>query len=449
MHSIYSDFLMKLIFPIGDFLTRQRVINLFRFYKESQWWTKEQLINYQNKKLNKTILTAYQEVLFYKKLYDTYGVKINKIYNVENLHLLPIVKKSDLKSAYPHSCTRKTNWPWKEYFTSGSSGQPFAVRADNLTMSHARALMLLRASFSGWEIGVPSLQTGMSLKRGLVKSLKDTFLRVNYVSAFDLSDNTLDKYLDIIQRKKLRFVMGYPGSIYYLAKRAEDVGFNWELDGVVTWGDNLYNHFRTMIEKIFSCKVTDTYGCGEGIQVAAQCGDSNGAYHIFMPHVVVEIVDDDGLPVNRGESGHIVLTRLDPGAMPLIRYKVGDMGALSTLSSNCWCGRGLDMLLSIEGRDTDAVITPSGNRLIVHFFTGIFEYYPSIESFFVFQDKSGLISIEIVPRSDFNIEHWESIKNEILEKGDPALKIEMRIVNQTSSASFNKRRFVLSEYIKK
>lgn len=447
MKSAYTKLLNGAILPIGDRLTQHRVMSLYRFYAEAQWWNREKLIECQNARLRETIRTVYQEVPFYQKLYDASGIDINSIRTSRDLELVPIVTKSALKAGYPAECTRRTNWPWKEFFTSGSSGQPFAVRVDNLTLSHARALMLLRASFSGWHIGVPSLQTGMSLKRGLVRSLKDLFLKVSYVSAFDLSDTRLDLYLDIIRAKRLKYVMGYPGSIYYLARRARQVGFDWALDGVVTWGDNVYDHYRQAIESAFGCRVTDTYGCGEGIQVAAQCGHSNGAYHIFMPHVIVEVLDDNGIPVNGGNSGHIVLTRLDPGAMPLIRYKVGDMGALS-VTDHCPCGRALEMLSSIDGRDTDAVITPSGNRLIVHFFTGIFEYYPSIENFFVFQDKSGLLSIEIVPSEDFSMKDWESIKGEILEKGDADLQINMKIVKQTSNPTAGKRRFVRSEYLR-
>ena len=90
---------------------------------------------------------------------------------------------------------------------------------------------------------------------------------------------------------------------------------------------------------IFGCRVTDTYGCGEGMQIAVpQCGRNDGAYHIFMPHVALEIVDDHGEPVAPGAVGHIILTRLDPGAMPLIRYRIGDMGVKGP-DEVCPCGR--------------------------------------------------------------------------------------------------------------
>jgi phenylacetate-CoA ligase len=301
--------------------------------------------------------------------------------------------------------------------------------------------MILRAEFSGWRIGDPLLQTGMSLDRGLVKYAKDVMLRTEYVSAFDLSDAVLDSYLNLIDKKNIQYIMGYPGSIYYLARRAREIGFGKKMRGIVSWGDNLFKHYRDSIETQFGCRVTDTYGCGEGIQVAAQC--EYGNYHIFMPHVAVEVVDAYGQPLPDGETGKILLTRLDPGSMPLIRYQVGDIGRKMS-DDRCNCGRGLEMLAAIEGRDTDVVETPNGNRLIVHFFTGIFEYYQSIDTFKVVQKERDVITIQIVPRIDFKPEVMERIKHEIWSKGDPGLKIEIELVKEIPFETSSKRRFVVS-----
>lgn len=412
---MYKFLLQNVLLPFGDLLSRQRVMHFYHYYVQSQRWDLERLLDIQNKNLCRTIQTAYRDVPFYKNLYDGSLINVTYINTVNEISRLPIVTKAMLRNSYPNYCTRSTGWPWHEYCTSGSSGRPFAVRVDNLTMSHARALMLIRANFSGWEIGDPFLQTGMTLERGIVKYVKDNLLRAEYVSAFDLSNLVLDRYLDLIEKKKLDYIMGYPGSIYFIAQRAKEVGYKRRMKGIVSWGDNLYQHFRKLIETQFECRVTDTYGCGEGIQVAAQC--ENGNYHIFMPHVAVEIVDDQGNPVPDGELGNILLTRLDPGSMPLIRYSVGDLGRKSA-NINCTCGRGLEILSSIEGRDTDVIETPNGNRLIVHFFTGIFEYYQSIDTFKVIQEERGGIIIKIVPRSNFREEELEKIKQEIWTKGD-------------------------------
>ena len=127
----------------------------YNFYSKSQWWDKEYLQQYQDARVRETISIAYNEVPFYKELFDKHGVNINNSLNVKDLPRFPVVTKDLLRRAYPDKCTRETSWPWHEYCTSGSSGKPFAVRVDNLTMSMARALMFLRANFSGWNIGDP------------------------------------------------------------------------------------------------------------------------------------------------------------------------------------------------------------------------------------------------------------------------------------------------------
>lgn len=435
--------LKKTILPVADLVTRQRVMSSYRFFRESQWWPLERLREDQEKRLKETLRIAYTEVPFYRERFDRQGVRVEDVAHPRDLVRLPPVTKDELRQAYPDRCTRKTGFPVSEFFTSGSSGRPFAVRVDSSTLSAARALMFLRANFSGWEIGDSFLQTGMSLKRGMVRAVKDYLLGVQYVSAFDLTDAVLDRYLVLIEQHRLQYVMGYPGSIYFLACRARQTGFNHPLKGIVCWGDNLYKNYRKEMEKAFGCRVTDTYGCGEGIQVAAQCGQGGGDYHIFMPHVIVEVVDEQGIPVPEGQPGTILLTRLDAGTMPLIRYRVGDMGRKGP-NTTCPCGRSLETLASIDGRDTDVVITPRGNRLIVHFFTGIFEYFPSVDTFKIIQNQPDAIQVEIVPRKDFVPEHWARIKKEILEKGDPDLKIEMTLVSEIKPESSNKRRFVVS-----
>ncbi len=426
---------------VADRLTRQRVMQNYTFYKDAQWWDRDKLVALQNTKLAELVRVAYAEVPLYRDLFDANNVSPDDVKSLEDIVKLPIITKDILKSGYPERCTRKTKSVAREYFTSGSSGNPFAVLVDNDSMSQARALMLLRANYGGWDLGDPVLQTGMSLRRGVVKKVKDLLFGVHYVSAFDLSDRTLDKYLDLLLKKNIKFLMGYPGSIYALAERASITELQCQLDGIITWGDNLYEHFRKKIEEQFQCRVTDTYGCGEGIQVAAQCPDGHDGYHIFMPHVHVEIVDDEGIPVSRGESGNILLTRLDPGAMPLIRYKIGDVGSLSTVSV-CPCGRGFDLLGELDGRDSDFIYTPKGNKLIVHFFTGIFEYFPEIKEFRIVQEKIDEIKVKFVPEDTFRNEILTQIRHEILEKGDSSLDIQFESVSKIDNKR-GKRRFVV------
>ena len=237
----------NILLKIGDYATKEKVVSFYEFYNKCQWWSKERLIEYQNVKLKELIEISIKEVPFYRDLYAKQGIKAEDIRTQDDLIKLPSVCKADLKMHYPGLCTRETGWPVTEYFTSGSSGNPFAVLVDNYTMSQARALMIMRANYAGWEIGEPVFQTGMTLERGILKKLKDIFFNVYYASAYDLSDSNLDKYLAIIERKNIKYLMGYPGSMLALADRAGQTGFKPKMKGIVTWGDNLYEQYRKKI----------------------------------------------------------------------------------------------------------------------------------------------------------------------------------------------------------
>jgi len=409
---------------------------------KAQWWDPDRLEVFRNRRLQHTLERAYYETTFYRELFDSRHLKPSDIKEKKDLAKLPVVTKEMLRNVYPVGCCRGEVGKYQEFFTSGSSGAPFVVRTDSETKAIANAMMLFRASFSGWRIGNKVLQTGMTLNRGVVKRTKDILLRVIYVSAFNLSNEMLERFLDVIDRSNIRYVMGYASSIYCLAEYAKQVGFKHKLSGVVTWGDNLYGHYRRTIEEQFGAVVTDTYGCGEGIQVAAQCDESRGAYHIFSPYVMVEFVEE-GNVVSDGQLGDILLTRLNPGAMPLIRYSIGDVGRASE-NKECTCGRGLPLMEAIDGRNTDIIHTPSGNRLIVHFFTGILEYYTSVDMFQVVQVNVGEITIKIVPGNGFSVKIMDAIKKEIQEKGDPGLSVYFDVVSSIPLEASSKRRFVVS-----
>ena len=132
--------------------------------------------------------------------------------------------------------------------------------------------------------------------------------------------------------------------------------------------------------------------------------------------------------------------------MPLMRYRVGDQAIAST-SPSCSCGRRLALMDGIQGRDSDVIITPSGNRLIVHFFTGILEYFGDIDSFQVVQKEkdSMLVRVTIRKGSEFTRELETSIVRALQEKGANGMKISIEPVLEIPATKAGKRRFVISE----
>lgn len=442
MSKIYNTFLRNILLPIGDLITGQNMIKRYIFLKEAQWWDRDKINEYRKQKLQELVRIAYYEVPFYRELFDSVKVKPDEIKEPKDLHKLPIVTKDIIRPVFPLKIKRNTSRKVYIKSTSGSTGKNFYVLEDLETAGLIRAIFLLTAEWSGWQIGEKHLQTGMTLKRGILKKMKDIIFRCQYSSAYDLRDSTLDRYLEIIEKNKICYIWGYPGSIFYLSKRALELGWNKPIKSVITWGDTLVPMARKTIELAFKTKVFDTYGCGEGIQVAAQCG-SNGNYHIHSLDVIVEIVDSKGDPVSDEEIGSILLTRLHPGPMPFIRYRVGDLGSL--VYGNCSCGRSLELLKEIAGREVDEIITPSGNRLIVHFFTGIIEHYSEILEFQVVQNKKDSLILRIVPYNGIQKETLERLIKDLKEKGANDMHINIEIVKEITLNKAGKRKFVIKQ----
>jgi phenylacetate-CoA ligase len=427
--------------PAGDRLFGQQLIRRLRFLREAQWWPRERIEAYRAEALRALLATAHAEVPFYRELWDQHGVRVADIQNPAGLARLPFVTKNLIRPAYPDRITRPTGQKTYEVSSSGSTGANFRVREDFATAGHYRAAFMLVLEWSGWRTGVRHMQTGMTSRTSLDRRLKDFFFRTHYVRAFDLTDAHLDKALDELERHRIDHLWGYPGSIYYLARHARKRNWNRPLTGIVTWGDMLYPHQRREAESVFGTRVVDTYGCGEGIQVSAQCGFGDH-YHTQDLDTVVEYVDDAGNPVPPGTPGNVLLTRLHPGPMPLIRYRVGDV-ATARAQLTCACGREWGQLESLQGRESDAVVTPDGNRLIVHFFTGILEYFTEVDQFQVVQTEADRLLVRILT-ADYSPELGRRIVQALASKGITGMTIEVEPVADIPASPSGKRRFVMS-----
>jgi phenylacetate-CoA ligase len=430
------------VLPVGDRVIGQRMMKRLRFLEKAQWWSPEEIEAERWRALTRLIEVAYREVPFYRELLDAAGVGPSTISSLEGLRQIPIVTKESLRARYPDGTTRGTGQRTYEACSSGSTGVNFRVREDMETAGWYRASFLLALGWSGWRIGEPHLQTGMTLDRSLDRRWKDRLLRCHYVSAFDLSDANLDRCLDLLDGQRLEHLWGYPGSLYFLARRAAERGWNRPLRAAVTWGDMLHPHYRRAIEAVFRTRVFDTYGCGEGIQIAAQCSGGN-LYHVHALDVIVEYVDKNGGPAEAGRPADIVVTRLHPGPMPLIRYAVGD-SAVASAERRCTCGRGFEVMEAIEGRSGDVIVTPSGNRLIVHFFTGVLEYFPEIANFQVIQEERDRLVVYVVPGAGFSASTAQNVRDGLRARGLTDMKIEVEVTAGIPLAKSNKHRFILN-----
>lgn len=394
------------------------------------------LLNLQKSKLDIILSYAVNNVDFYKKLNLDHD-------EISNIKSYPIIDKKILrenKSLLLSNLVPKSNLI--KHVSSGSSGIQSEVYWTKKEQAIHRATQILWWEWAGYKIGQPILQTGITPNRTLIKKIKDLLFRTKYVQAFAHSQADLLNSLNWAKNKNA-FFAGYASSLFVFSKFSKLNNIDIKFSGAVSWGDKLFKHYKQSINSEFKVNVKETYASAEGLMIAAQL-DLECMY-IMSPNVYIEILDDYGNEVSDGEMGNVIVTSLNAFAMPLIRYKIGDLAVKlpkSEYPSNYKLN--LPLLKRVIGRDTDIIKTASGKYLVVHSFTGIFEHYKEIIQFCVIQDNLKSIKIKIIISKEFNENILKSIKNDLNKYLQGELNIDFQIVNKIASTPSGKPQIIIS-----
>jgi phenylacetate-CoA ligase len=406
MSNLYNNLIENIILPAGDLALGTAYMKQLREWREIQFRSREELQFIQRERLHNLLTFASEKSPFYKNLNITENPD-----PFQRIKDFPVMTKKIIKENIG-GLVLKDQSKLIRLASSGSSGIQGEVYMEKINQSNQLAAQTLWWEWSGYKLGNSILQTGITPNRGKVKTIKDFLLQTLYVSAYNLDQKEVLKILRDLQKKPRQHFMGYASSLYVFAKVAEENGIDdIHFKSVVSWGDKMFPHFRSFIEKQFHTTVFDTYGCGEGFMIAGECSAHH--YHIMTPLVYLEILDDNGYDVSPGELGNVVVTRLDNFAMPLIRYTLGDLAIIDDPNATCSCGRALPLLKKVIGRDTDIVKTRSGKFMVVHAFTGIFEHVPEIRQFRVIQKDIDSIDIEYIKDEGFTGQVLDNVKEKI------------------------------------
>jgi phenylacetate-CoA ligase len=436
--SRYGELLEAVVLPVGDRLLGTSVMSGLAAWRRIQWLPRAELARMQADALARVLRHATTRSPHYRDL----GIRECRD-PYRWLAEFPVLTKRDLSAEGPRLLTGERTGLIAES-SSGSSGVQSTVYTTRSEESATRAIQLLWWGWAGYRLGDPVVQTGMTLRRGPVKRLKDLLLRTDYQPAFHLDEASLAQMVARLARRQGTMLLGYASSLYLIARAAQDLArSDIRLRGIVSWGDKLFDHYRASLEGSFGVAVHDTYACTEGCMIAGQC--ERLRYHVTTPQVHLELLDPTlRHEVADGEIGHVVVTRLDAYAMPLIRYSLGDLAVREPADAACECGRSLPLLRRVIGRDTDIVRTASGKHLIVHFFTAIFEHVPEIHQFRVVQRSLAGIEIEYIPGPGFHAEVLDRVRSRIHAHLGEAFPIEFRPVARIPATPSGKPQIVES-----
>ncbi len=239
--------------------------------------------------------------------------------------------------------------------------------------------------------------------------------RRDMLNSFDLSDASIPQFLERIHRFQPDVLVAYTNPLYMFARTIEEHGLRaYHPQAIIVGAEKLHDFQREVLERVFAAPVFETYGSREFTLIGAEC-EQHAGLHLTMENLLVEVVDDEGVPTPVGQEGHVVVTDLFNVAMPFVRYAIGDR-AISGFGS-CSCGRGLPLMKKVVGRQLDTLVTADGHRLAGEFFPHLLKDYAAIRQFQVVQLESDLVELKLVVDSRWRQDARESLRREIQQVG--------------------------------
>lgn len=175
-----------------------------------------------------------------------------------------------------------------------------------------------------------------------------------------ISGGNTERQILAIQDFKPKGLGCTPSYALNIAEKMEDMGLDsrdnslkYGIFGAEPWSEEM----RATIEDMLGIKAVDIYGLSEimGPGVSIECHVAQDGLHIADDHFLVEVIDPETLePVEDGKDGELVFTTLTKEALPLIRYRTGDIASITR--EKCECGRTTARMSRVKGRTDDMII---------------------------------------------------------------------------------------------
>ena len=399
----------------GIFKEELKKCNERSVYTQSEW------DRYQTDLLRKLLLHANRTVPYYHKLFKDAGITQDFLENItlDQLNRIPLLSKDTFRRLGSTELLSSEPEPGGEFFSSsGSTGTP--TKTLYSMAMHQRYFAVYESRIYNWARVSYKMPRGMIGGRRIIQEgiSSGPYYRYNYVekqvyfSAYHISKETAQNYLEGMIKHKVEYMTGYAMSNYFLARFIEEAGLKApKLRAVLTSSEKLTQEMRDTFRRVYGCETHDAYNGVEATCLISEC--KHGRLHIVPDVGIVEVLNEQGQQCGPGETGEIVTTGLLNFDQPLIRYSMGDLIKLS-LDQNCSCGHKMPLVDEIVGRIEDVVIGPDGREMVR--FHGIFVGIPSIIEGQVIQHELSKFEIKLV------------VSNILLEK-DLAL-IEKRMNSQ-------------------
>jgi len=464
--SIYSFIDRKILIPFGDKIKGRNLHKEFANALRTEWLTEDQLTELQNKKLQALVRHCYENVPYYRKVFEERNLTPDDIKTRADLVKLPILTKQIINKCQEELIS--TDIERRKYVngsTGGSTGTPMRYKEDMNTWNIMRGMNFRGWTWAGFNVGEKLFTlAGNSLvkkntdgKKLFIKNIYDRIIMRNAKhDCTDITPEALQRYYSAMMKYNPEGIRGYASSLYFLAKYIEQNNLPvCKVKAVFTTGEKLQPKYRYKIQQVFHVPVYDSYGASDGGVSAQECYMHEGM-HIAEEHCVIEIADKEGNVLPDGEVGYVLSTDLDNYVFPFLRYKVGDLAYIK--KELCSCGRKHRLLGEVVGREGRAIYNKQGRPFSSVVIDNMFfkdldfhteehqRLYEKMERFQIRQDKIGDLHILIKPVDPHEPKDTFDYIRDNFSIYFPDSKVEIEYVDDIPPLPSGKEDYCVSEY---
>jgi phenylacetate-CoA ligase len=352
----------------------------------------KEIKKFQEQKLQELITYLEAHSPFYQKLFRENHINPADICTLEDLQKIPTTTKNDLQQHNDDFfCIPQTSIV--DYSTtSGTLGDPvtFGLSDGDLErLAYNEAISFACAGIQKGDVVQMITTIDKRFMAGLAYFLG---LRKMGASVVRMGPGIPELQWDSIFRYRPKYLITVPSFLLKMIDFAEKNGLDYKnssVYGAVCIGESIKNQDFTdnilsqKIKEKWNIKLFSTYASTEMSTAFTECEFQNGGHH-HPELIITEILDDHEEPVKEGESGELTITTLGVEAIPLLRFRTGDI--VKAHHEPCACGRNTLRLGPVVGRKQQMIkykgttLYPPAMNDILNDFNGILCYQIVIQS---------------------------------------------------------------------
>lgn len=423
-------------------LSKFKLLELFPSIEKSGI---QEIKSFQEEKLRELLQYLENRSPFYQKLFIEHHITISDIQTLEDLLKIPVTTKNDIQQNNDDFFCIPQNQIVDYSTTSGTLGDPvtFGLSDHDLErLAYNEAISFACAGIRKGDVVQMITTIDKRFMAGLAYFLG---LRKMGASVVRMGPGIPELQWDSIFRYKPKYLITVPSFLLKMIDYAEKHGIDYKncsVYGAVCIGESIKNQDFTdnilsqKIKENWNIQLYSTYASTEMSTAFTECEFQAGG-HQHPELIITEILDDNGNPVKDGESGELTITTLGVEALPLLRFKTGDL--VKAHYTPCRCGRNTMRLGPVVGRKQQMIkykgttLYPPAMNDILNDFEGIQCYQIVIQA-----NEIGLDEIIIRISAERTEESFEGeVRDHFRAKLRVSPKIEMVDFDILSKTVFN------------